>query len=283
MNPSKMSITKTKTPFLFACKYGTLDEVRTLLADPVIDPAEGNSTALFIAVEQNSPELLKLLLEDGRADPMVSDGALIGKALATGNMKLVTLLIDDPRVVIPNDSSLLATVIACHYESEYGILETLIDHIDPSGDDNAALFAAICYANDDALTTLLADPRVNPAHNDNASLRYAIESGNDEALHRLLSDPRVIPSSDDNALIKIAMLQVYQQDWSSLLYDDRCRCVGRLLMEPRVVTGTLPLKKLGGIEAVKKMQADAHRYYTAYHDWTVPMPEIKVSESESDA
>lgn len=274
MNSSKMSITKTKTPFLFACKYGTMDEVRTLLADPVIDPAEGNSAALFIAVEQNSSKLLNLLLKDGRANPMASDGALIGKALATGNHVLVDSLLNDPRVVIPNDSSLLVTAIMCNYDRDYSFLEDLLDAIDPSANDNTALFVAIRQHHEEALGLLLTDPRINPAHNDNAALRYAIEEGNDEALHMMLKDPRVVPSADDNALIKIATSRMSGQPLSSLLCDDRQRCVGRLLMEPRVVAGSLPLKKMGGIDGAKKMQADAHRVYTECHEWTTPMPEI---------
>lgn len=276
MNSSKMSITKAKTPFLFACKYEHLDVVRTLLADPVIDPAEGNSAALFIAVEQNSSKLLKLLLKDGRADPMVADGALIGKALATGNCLLVDALLKDPRVVPPNRSSLLVTAIMCNYDREYGFLEDLLTHIDPNGDDNAALFATIGYDNEDALDILLADPRVNPAHNDNAALRYAIEVGNDQALHTLLSDPRVVPSADDNALIKIATFHmgVRTDEFSSLLTDNRQRCVGRLLMEPRVVAGTLPLKMMGGVDSAKKLQERAHTWCTNCYSWTAPMPEI---------
>lgn len=274
MNSSRMSITKTKTPFLYACKYDHIDVVRTLLAYPVIDPAEGNSTALFIAVEQNSSKLLKLLLADGRADPMVAGGALIGKALATGNHIIVDSLLKDPRVLIPNDISLLVTAIICKYDRDYGFLENLLAHIDPTANDNIALFTAIGHHHEDALSLLLADPRINPAHNDNAALRYAIEVCNDDALHMMLKDPRVVPSADDNALIKIATLHMSVQHWSNLLCDDRRRCMGRLLLEPCVVAGDLPLNKMGGIEAVRKMQAEAYRWFSDTYDWTTPMPVI---------
>lgn len=274
MNTSKITISKVHTPFLYECKYGSKKGAVAMLANPATNPAEGNSAALFIAVDNGWLKFFKALLADGRADPMAAKGALFKKALATGNWHFVDALVSDPRVKIPNDSSLYITAMEC-YHHESSVFDTLLTYVDPSGDDNTALMFAIASDNDRIVDMLIEDPRIDPTQNNYALIRYAIQFGNMEALDKLLWKPNVDPSADDNILIDIASNFVGDSHQNDL-------CAGRLLLDPRVVAGKLPLEELGGIENAKALQADAHRYVKEGGDfwkrWAGPLPEIKEPE-----
>jgi hypothetical protein len=65
--------------FIVACKRQFIGVVRKLLNNSYVDPTMNNQEALYIAIEHNNAELLKVLLDTGRMDPYVNDGELIKK------------------------------------------------------------------------------------------------------------------------------------------------------------------------------------------------------------
>lgn len=95
--------------------------------------------------------------------------------------------------------------------------------IDPSANNNEAVYQAAKLPDPSILRLLLIDSRVNPAVDDNEPLIKAAELGNIETLRILLNDPRTDPSDRDNEAIKMAMTLGEEEVARLLLRDSRVR------------------------------------------------------------
>ncbi|KAJ3132834.1 hypothetical protein HK100_004929 [Physocladia obscura] len=83
-----------------AAREGHADVVALLLK--YVDPRvgwQGKYTPLFAAIYNNRPEVVKLLLGDGRVDPRWNEDFAIGKACELGHLEIVRILLQDKRVV----------------------------------------------------------------------------------------------------------------------------------------------------------------------------------------
>ena len=93
--------------------------------------------------------------------------------------------------------------------------------VDPSADDNLAIWRASYYGHAEVVRLLLADPRVDPSALNNMAIRFAIQKGHAEVVRLLLADPRVNPSADYNEAIKNAIQKGHVEVVRLLLADPR--------------------------------------------------------------
>ncbi|KAJ3293112.1 hypothetical protein HDU79_000695 [Rhizoclosmatium sp. JEL0117] len=145
-----------------AAESNRVDMMRLLLAVPCSDPSHNNSYPLHYSSNCKNLEMIKLLLEDGRADPMALDGiALIYVLRSKKTKEIVQALLKDPRM-------------------------------DPSIMDNLCIRKALEFGWTDIVKTLLEDERVDPSVSLNLPLRCAIKSGNLELVKCIWGHPRTV-------------------------------------------------------------------------------------------
>ncbi|KAJ3010639.1 UNVERIFIED_CONTAM: hypothetical protein HDU68_002043, partial [Siphonaria sp. JEL0065] len=150
--------------FVGACAVGNVDLVASWLKDERVDPSSDNY-CIYEAAANGHVQVLKLVLEDGRADPGNTDNAdCIHMASEGKHIEVVRLLLDDGRA-------------------------------DPSENENAAVIAACSKGSLDLVQLLLADARVDPSANDNEAINVACKGGYLEIVNELLLDPRVDPET----------------------------------------------------------------------------------------
>ena len=121
-----------------------------------------------------------------------------------GDSEVVELLLVDPRVDPSVDNN-----YAIWMASQKGhdkVVELLLanSRVDPSDGDNFAIRLASQYGRYKVVELLLADPRVDPSAEDNYAIRFASANGHDKIVELLLADPRVDPSADNNYAIRWA-------------------------------------------------------------------------------
>jgi hypothetical protein len=173
-----------------ASQYGFADIVRLLLEDGRADPAANNNYAIKFASQYGNAEVVKLLLADKRVDP--ADSYVLRFAVENGHTEIVQLLLADGRADPSADSS-LAIRSAVKYRQE-AILRMLLKdgRADPSVMNNLALNNACEYGSVEIVRILLNDDRIDPAANKNAALRYAIDYRHINVIRLLLADRRVV-------------------------------------------------------------------------------------------
>lgn len=116
------------------------------------------------------PEIVELLLKDGRVDPVAEDNNAIKFASENGHTETVKLLLQNSRV-------------------------------DPGARDNYAIRFASKNGHLEIVKLLLQDSRVNPGAQNNCAIRWASENGHLEVVRILLQDSRVDPGAHDNYAI----------------------------------------------------------------------------------
>ena len=142
-----------------AVSGNAINNVRTLLnriKNRRLDGAE----LIMIAAGNDNPEMLDLLLRDGRADPTESNSIAIVRASETGNAGIMQMLLRDGRA-------------------------------DPSTVSNAAINIAAREGHDDAVRLLLNDPRVDPTDRDNEAVLTADDLDSFGALDLLIRNAKV--------------------------------------------------------------------------------------------
>lgn len=125
---------------------GKVGEIKRLLQHPLVDPSfamehdhSGAKTALRKAAGNGHVEVVRALLEDGRADPAADESAVFRSACTSGYVDIVSLFLRDKRA-------------------------------DPATWNNWPLIAASTNGHTEVVRLLLKDPRVDPAAREN----YAI-------------------------------------------------------------------------------------------------------------
>ena len=181
-----------------------IELVRIFLADPDIDPRMDGDIVLTDYVSYSSrdnPEIMQLLLDDGRADPMADNGKPLAAAARNGRAQALAVLLADPRVnpVIADNGNLLLHSVEAGHPTVVRLL--LRDgRIDPSRNDGEALITAIQSNNTEIALTLLADGRIDPAVADNWALTEAIKYDNGRVIDQLLTRSDVLESLSDEDL-----------------------------------------------------------------------------------
>lgn len=187
---------------LHAVKGKRIESVELLLSAD--NRVYSNVALITVAKQQQSTEILHLLLKDLRIDP---SKALV-EAASNGYPENVKLLLADPRAdpsINRNEAiERVASRVSNDEEDPYLIiLRMLLD--DPRVNPNAALLNLIDRRAVMGVDMVMSDSRIDPTINDDAALKRAatkVDDGDGLAILRLiLNDPRVDVSADGDAAL----------------------------------------------------------------------------------
>lgn len=84
--------------FIYSCKFGKTDFVKTLLEDPDVDPTMDRNMAICQASMEGHSEIVKLLLQDKRIDPTTRNNMPLFISILKGNISVVKELLKNPSV-----------------------------------------------------------------------------------------------------------------------------------------------------------------------------------------
>jgi hypothetical protein len=101
-------------------------------------------------------------------------------------------------------------------------------HIDPSHNNNDAIFFASKSGNKEIVQILLNDRRVDPCDKRNAAIRWASQWGYKEVVEVLLKDGRADPAFGDNYAIRYASIGGHKEIVELLLQGIARCCIGDL-------------------------------------------------------
>ena len=183
---------------LMAAGKGNVRVLDALLKDSRFAPTtltESDDRYLWgFAIRGNQPNVVSLLLKDGRIDPSIKNNYPIQLAAREGKQDIFELLIKDPRV-------------------------------DPSDIDNYALKGAIFHNNDgqtrNIIWMLLNDQRVDPSAGHNIILKHSLFNADDAITKKILKDPRVDPNVDDFTIFKVAGIKGKLDLFKEMVLDPR--------------------------------------------------------------
>ena len=136
------------------------------------------------------PEVLKILLRDGRADPTVVDSIVLRAACFAHNVESVRALLEDGRAdPAARGNEAIRTASRC-YDPELARILLADSRVDPSVLDNLALRTAVSYSSE-VVKLLLAHPQVDPTALNDAAFFTACMTGRVDAARLLFKDERV--------------------------------------------------------------------------------------------
>lgn len=164
------SYVQAKKGMRFCCQKGSLLSIQLCLRDPDFDPVAEADCMNDAAIR--GPEVMQLLLDDGRLDPMAGQRWCMMSAVAL-QPSVVELLLADERV-------------------------------DPTYQEYMAVKLA-ASTNTDSLRVLLADDRVDPTYNDGLLLRIAASAGCIDAVATVMEFAREAWTSDLPITITFAL------------------------------------------------------------------------------
>lgn len=220
------------TSFAASLQTGNLHMVQLFLRDTRLKLEDNNY--LSWALDETHPEILALLLQDGRFNPGVYGCSIVMNAARYGYKQCLHLLLNDPRVqqgchrnalVMAAGASRNPEIIhlvlnlpkpddvTLHYdptssenyiwresiERGYTALveELLTDHrIDPTINNHQALITASFQNYPDIVSLLLKDRRIDPTAQGCLAMRVAIERGRKVIVQMLLLDGRIPPNPE---------------------------------------------------------------------------------------
>lgn len=194
-------------------------------------PIEDRNYMMYLAAEENMPEVIELLLTDPDCDPGFDENAIINQACDFNHIEIVKMLLKDPRVD-PGDRECEALFAAIDVESPE-LLDLLLNHpgiklnserllwkaaecrdpemfdriikvLNPGDNDNQTLYDCCRFKFKYGVQKLLADPRCTPDSVDNSILIHALLSKNIKIIKMLLNDPRIDLNKNKEDLILAA-------------------------------------------------------------------------------
>lgn len=146
-----------------SCMFDCKDVVKLLLEDGRANPTYRGSVCLRGASKKGKVDIVRLLLVDGRANPDVFLSDCVQNACSGDYLKVADIFLDDGR-------------------------------IDPSIFDNYLLCQACFGKHLNLFKRLLKDKRVDPTVNNNICIRTAKERGLSGTVRMLIADERVLKS-----------------------------------------------------------------------------------------
>jgi len=209
-----------------AIKEEHVHVIERLLQDDRVDPLKCYWTVIDLLrlrktdelQRTRAPEILDILLKDGRLNPAFNHNMMIQQAVSSGNVKTVDRLLQDPRVN-PSSLMLLATAIGLNFTS---MLERLLQdpRVDPIAENSLKI--AVELSRSECVKILLRDPRIDPSADENLVIIRALQmlSTPIEITEMLMADKRVDPSARDNRPLKFA-LQLRRVNHAKLLLTDK--------------------------------------------------------------
>lgn len=177
------------------CVLNDVAMVKNILKTGVADPSAQNNLALTYAVHFEHLEIIKLLLEDGRADPSVPY-TLLYESIKDKKWEIINLFLIDKRFD--------PTCYDCY----------LLQRVVRSG----------CLS---TMKLLLQDKRVDPTWNNNYAINCAVASGYLEMFKLLMADERInidyhylLNCSAERGHVEIVELLLARLDPNNLRHHD---------------------------------------------------------------
>jgi len=211
-----------------ACIRGNVEAVRMLLGR--VDPTTDDNVCLRGVANApeilESPEIVRLLLADGRADPTSKNNFAIRTASERGHKGIVRLLLADGRAdPTVNNYISIRTALTIRY-TEIVCLLLADKRIDPTFDNNWCLRTASEKGYTEVVRVLLADERTDPTASKHKSICAASQHGHTEIVRLLLADGRTNPSIGKNTPLYLAVHGNFIEIVRMLLADERLTQVG---------------------------------------------------------
>ena len=211
--------------------FGSPPVVRDVLSALEPDPFLCHQ-ALVGATKSARPDILKIILKDGRADP--KSPSFWVDVVSDSPPKIVETLLTDPRVDPTWEDSRAIRIAICAGNLDNLTLLLRDGRADPSARKNKALRQAVKLGNLKAVSILIADYRVDPGCNNQYPLFRAVAGGHADIVRLLLANPRVDPrsrSSNGKYIYDIALLTP-NPDVISVLQSDPRIPAGALTPQP---------------------------------------------------
>lgn len=223
-------------PFCMACQNGDYEAVKTLLANPQVDPVALDNEAFLSACASKNLDVIQFLLADPRVDPGARNNMALRNACKYADDDIVELLLSHPQVD-PSAKDDEAIQNACRLFEDYHDLiidpksivdrlkiVTLLlsdDRVDPSANDNEAFKRACSSGLNKVVKLLLSHPKVDPTATDSEVIRTASLHGNVKIIKLLLKDGRADPSAKNNQGLRNACCKGHLEVVKLLLLDPR--------------------------------------------------------------
>ena len=173
------------------------------------DPAALNNRAINGACYDGSTDIVRILLEDGRANPVSDNGYALSQACYNGHIDVVRLLIADPRVCVKGRAYVSSGLSNACQAGHLDITKLLMGgNINQADSHNSAIRLACSHGHTDIVKLLLDDERVDPTSCNDAIIR-ASENGHAEVVRVLVEDRRIDPATCSNMAIRTAVLFNY--------------------------------------------------------------------------
>jgi len=231
---------------------GHIDILRRLLQDGRADPAANNNLALRNAMgpsyNPGDPQIVLLLAQDSRVDPTIDRNRPLRWVAERGSAEIVRLLLANPRVdpTANNSEALVKALNKAHFDIVTLLLED--GRVDPSADNNYALMRSVFWGRHDVVKRLLQDPRVDPTDQNGQALIYAIK---DKDMIQLLLDDGRIRSDvlDTDAFVESLCHTPYREGVDFLRRD------GRINPDQLYRDARLKYNQKGDIDALRKLEA----------------------------
>lgn len=149
----------------FLIKYLSMDNdsadiIKLLLNDPRVDPQVDDNYPIRKSIELNCKNVVKILLSDDRVNPFLDIG-VIETIIINENIEMGIILLNDHRIT---DELIIYAFQMSVIHNKYNWVKYLMDNfdIDPSIQNNLSLMNAVNLNNIEIVDLLLRDSRVNP-------------------------------------------------------------------------------------------------------------------------
>jgi len=175
-----------------ACRTNNVDMVRFLLEDGRADPSAMQNKSIMLACWYGNVDVLRLLLDDGRADPCTNKGHALVTACKNGHIEIVRVLLEDPRVRADKYLYLDKPIRFAIYNHQTDAVLLLLKYgADPSADRNITLRTASRSGNT-ALVRMLLEQRIDSTDGFSEAVTEACNNNHPDVVLLLLEDDRTI-------------------------------------------------------------------------------------------
>ena len=178
-----------------ACVVGDYELADALLRRDDVDPGEIWQEEYYFYLYMH-PDIVRLLLEDGRMNPGLDNSYPIFFASENGLVESLRLLLIDGRAdptIVEDFRSVIS--FAAEYEQLEVVRLLLLDgRADPAAGGNEALIIAATQGDEEMVALLMRDGRVDPSDQDNQATREAIAGKHWGVVYLLAQDRKVMRS-----------------------------------------------------------------------------------------
>lgn len=209
-----------------AARSGNVQSVDRLLADPRVDPAAADNSAIREAARAGHLAVVERLLADPRADPSAADDEAVRTVARLGHAAIVQCLLADARVEPAARRG--STIRGAAKFGHLAVVDRLLAPSPSFGPErlrfhcDTALWMAAKYGHVAVVDRLLAHPPASAIDlGGDKALQIAAAAGRLDVIDRLLLDPRIDPSAGGDSAIRSAARSGHIDAVDRLLLDSR--------------------------------------------------------------